>query len=462
MLTEDAAWSLVHDALTECAGHEPRGHAQERELTVGASPPGSRRPSPILQIGRATGRPARFVIVAGYAASAVACFGAAAITLVVAVPDLVAGAPTNAPVLLAVHLLGLGFLPFGVAGGVLHILPVLMRNGAPGRRALIALPLLWGGPLLAVGIAIHQPILAYPAASVAGVGVLLLLVEVGTLVRRAPKGRVVMASRVGVSLSALHAAMAFTAGVIVFGSGGLFGLSEGESVTTHLNLAVLGWLTMLILTVGRTLGPMLSLAPAAGPRRYPADEILVGAGLWLIIAGIAASRALAVVGAAVVIVALVRFGLLMNRVRRGHRLHGLEAPLLHFTVGMAFLVQAGAAGLWLLGRKTPSPHIEEIYVLFLLGGFATGVTLGHLGKLLSLSAWVSWPPGPRPEQVALYPRRRWVGEASCFAVGVELVAVGVVENVQAAAYAGSGLLVASAALAAVAIQATWRAGAPAR
>src|ERR1022692_206178 len=101
-----------------------------------------------LQIGRKVGRPAPFRIVAGYFASAVLCLAAATIALARAAPDLAAGRPTSPRVLLAVHLVALGFLPFAVGGGALHILPVLLRNGAPAWRARLALPLLWAGPVL--------------------------------------------------------------------------------------------------------------------------------------------------------------------------------------------------------------------------------------------------------------------------------------------------------------------------
>ena len=211
---------------------------------------------------------------AGYFASALLSLVGATIALARAVPDLTAGRPTSAPVLLAVHLVALGFLPFAVGGGALHILPVLLRNGAPARRARLALPLLWAGPALAYGISSHRSSVAYPAAIVAAAGVALLLTEVGVLVLHAPRGRIVLASRVGVVFSGVHALTAFILGALVFGVGWwpFRTLSGDRLVAIHLNLAVLGWLTMLIIAVGRTLGPMLALAPAAGERRLPVER----------------------------------------------------------------------------------------------------------------------------------------------------------------------------------------------
>ena len=101
------------------------------------------------------------------------------------------------------------------------------------------------------------------------------------------------------------------------------------------------------------------------------------------------------------------------------------------------------------GRGLPA------YVILLLFGWAGGVTLGHLGKLLSLSLWVWWPPGPRPKQDALYPRTAWLVEASSFAVAVELLAVGSLTGSTAVARAGGVLLVGSAGFATMGAALTW-------
>lgn len=419
----------------------------------------------LLQLGRKVGEPAAYRIVAGYFASAVLCWVAATVALARAAPDLAGGVYDSARVLLAVHLVGLGFLPFAVSGGALHILPVLLRNGHPALRARLALPLLWAGPLLAYGISSHRSSIAYPAVGVMGGALLLLLTEVGLLVVRAPRTRIVLASRVGVLMSGLHALAAFVLGALVFGIGWhpFAEASEERAVAIHLNLAVLGWLTLLILAVGRTLGPMLALAPSEGGRRLPVDELLLAAGLWLVVAGLATGEAAgaAAAGAAFVLAALVRFGLLLDRVRRGQRLRGFEGPIAHFLAGLGFLAQAAVTGLWLVAAHHRSTRLEELYVLFFLGGWAAGVTLGHLGKLLSLSAWTWWPRGPRPAQADLYPRRLWLLEALLFAAGVECLADGILVRSDGVAYAGSGFLIASALGSALAAVRTLRASRPA-
>lgn len=405
----------------------------------------------LVSLGRRVGEPARYRVVALYFSSALLCWVAGTFALVRAAPELAHGCFDAPHVLFAVHLVGLGFLPFAVAGGALHILPVLLRNGSPDLRARLALPLHWSGPLLAYGISTHDQAVAYPAAGVMSIAVALLAAEVVLLVVRAPRRRVVPASRFGISLSATHALLAFVLGAVVLGvRRDLTEAHESQLIAIHLNLAVLGWPTLLILTVGRTLGPMLAGAPAEGERRLPVDELLLVAGLWLVIAGLATGIVVAALGAALVLVVLVRLGLLLDRVRRGQRLRGFEGPIAHFLAGLVFLAQAVLTGLWLLAAGS-SGRLDELYVLCLLGGWAAGVTLGHLGKLLSLSAWTWWPRGPRPSQAEIYPRRAWLVEAALFVVGVELLADGILARSEVVSYAGSALVAAvTAALAAVA------------
>jgi hypothetical protein len=98
----------------------------------------------------------------------------------------------------------------------------------------------------------------------------------------------------------------------------------------------------------------------------------------------------------------------------------------------------------MLVRGGEPAHLLEWTVALLALGWAAGITLGHLGKLLSLSAWAWWPPGPRPKQADLYPRRTWLAEAVLFAAGAELLAVGALAGSAPLARAGGACLLAAA------------------
>jgi hypothetical protein len=156
----------------------------------------------------------------------------------------------------------------------------------------------------------------------------------------------------------------------------------------------------------------------------------------------------------VILVALGRFAAMLVGVARSRRIE-LEAPLAHFLAGAVFLLQAAALGFLMLAGSVSAHRALTAYVVLLLLGWAGGVTLGHIGKLLSLSLWVWWPPGPRPKQAALYPRAVWLGEAAAFITGVELLAVASMAGSVALGYAAGATLLAAAVLAGAGAASTW-------
>ena len=413
---------------------------------------------PLMGGGRAVGGPIPLGLLASFFAVALLGLVAASVVLVAAAPDLAAGDPLALRAVLAVHLLALVFLPLAVTAASFHLLPVMLRNEVAHPRNLrLALPLLLGGFLVAPGIAWALPGLLWPGAMLLTVGLGIVLVELLGLVRNAPAGRTLVASRTGVALSCLNVVIALLLGAVVFSRGdhSVDGVSHDRWLLVHLHVAVLGWLAMLILTVGRTLGPMLAVAPTRPVRRWPLAEAALAVGVWTLVTGIAITEnAVALVGGAVVAVTVASFARIMLGVARGRRIP-IEAPLAHLLAGVLFLVQAALLGAAMLLGLVSTQRAIIAYVIFLLLGWAAGVTLGHLGKLLSLSLWVWWPPGPRPKQNTLYPRTVWLAEATAFAVGVELLAIGSLTRTVQIVRTGGVLVVCAALLAAIGAAATW-------
>jgi hypothetical protein len=427
-----------------------------------------RRSSNLLRLGalpiserRAVGGPVSRNLLAAYFAVALACWLAATVTAIVAARDLAAGRPLASAPVLAVHLLALGVLPFAVSGASFHLLPVMLRNDLPSQRALwIALPLLAGGLLIASGLGRAAGPLVWVGAALVTCGLAIVLIELLTLVVRAPRGRLLIASRLGVALSCAHVVAALCLGALIFSQDAPFaGLSYRRWLLIHLHVALLGWIALLILTVGRNLGPMLAQAPATAQRTRPSEEIGLVAGLWILLIGIGTQeRVLTSVGAVIVVVAIGRFAALMLRIARTRR-SPLEAPLAHLLVGGFFLGQAAVVGLAAAAGAKGTRFVSG-YVVLLLVGWAAGVVVGHLGKLLSLSLWVWWPPGPRPKQAQLYPRRLGLVEVAAFALGVELLAIGVLAGRAPLAQAGAGALCSSAVLTVVGVVGIWRRRSP--
>jgi hypothetical protein len=348
----------------------------------------------------------------------------------------------------AAHAIGLVFFPFAVAAAVWQLLPVMLRNDPPRpRRRWLVLALLAGGAPLAVGVANGNATLATLGAIVLACGLVLLLLELATLIRRAPSGRLLVVSRPAVALAGLHAAAAFALGAVVLRDGGPepLGIPYERLLLVHLSLALLGWLTVLIAAVGRTLVPMLGLAPAAPRRRAPVAELVLVAGLWLFLAGVAwAVDALVAVGVLVMLAGLLPPARLFGRVATSGKIGVREGPVAHVAVGLVFLLQAALLAFAAVAGIVSDRRAAVAGVLFLGVGWAVGVIVGHAGKLVSLSGWGSWPPGSRPKQADLYPRGGWQVESVLFAAGVELLAGGVALDSETVARLGAGALVVAA------------------
>ncbi len=417
-----------------------------------------------MSAGARVGRPAPATLVATYFGAALLCWLAATAALVAAAGDLSTAGVASADVLLAVHLVALAFLPLAVTGAVLHVLPTLLRVDASSWRGWAALPLLCAGPVLAVGIARDHDTVTWVAATAETAGFALVAWELIALLVRAPHDRMLLASRFGIAASTLHAAAALAVGAVLADRGfrPVLGIPHDRVIAIHLHLAALGWLTLLIVTVGRTLTPMLSLAPAERRRRLPVEELVLTGGLWILLVGLAlGSRPPMIAGAVLVVGAVVAFAALTARIGRRHRLHGLEGPLVHAVTGMFFLLQAAILGVGMVLGLEATPARLTGYVVALLLGWAGGVTLGHLGKLLSLSAWTWWPAGPRPKQAELYPRTVWIAEAILFAVGTEVLVNGVLQGTETLTLLGALLLVGAALTACAGAALTLRVGVPA-
>ena len=144
---------------------------------------------------------------------------------------------------------------------------------------------------------------------------------------------------------------------------------------------------------------------------------------------------------------LARPASLFARVAGSGRIGVREGPVAHVAVGLAFLAQAALLALAAVAGAVTDRRAAVAGVLLLGVGWAVGVIVGHAGKLISLSGWGSWPPGPRPKQADLYPRAGWQVEVALFAAGVELLALGVVAESEAVSRVGAALLVAAAGVA---------------
>ena len=160
-----------------------------------------------------TGRPAPFRLTCPAYAAALGGWVAATVLLVLSAPALADGAVSGPRTVAAAHLVGLVFFPFTVAAAVWQLLPAMLRTDPARPRARwVALALLTAGTPLAAGVALESRVVVAVSAAALGAGLVLLLAELASLVRRAPRGKKLVVSRPAVALAGTHAAIAFALG----------------------------------------------------------------------------------------------------------------------------------------------------------------------------------------------------------------------------------------------------------
>ena len=395
-----------------------------------------------------TGRPAPFRLGAPAYLAALAGWLVASVLLLLSAPDLTNLAIGRPGPVAAAHAVGLVFFPFAVAAAVWQLLPVMLRNDPPAPRLRwVIFGLIAAGIPLSFAIRTDREQLGAVCAVLLGMGLVLLLLELASLIRGAPRGKTLVVSRLAVVLAGIHVASAFALGAVAFADGGPepLGVPYERLLLVHLSLALVGWLTVMILAVGRTLVPMLGLAAAAPSRRLPVAELVLVAGLWMFVLGVSRSTdALVGMGVVVMLAGLAAPTRLFARVALSGKIGAREGPVAHVALGLVFLTEAAFLALAAVVGVVTDRRAAVAGVLLLGLGWVVGVILGHLGKLISLSGWGAWPPGPRPKQAALYPRSGWLVEVVVFAAGVELLAAAVLADSASVARLGAALLVAAA------------------
>ncbi len=405
-----------------------------------------------------TGGPMPFQTVIPAYVAALAGWLTASIVLVIATPALVDGAIATTEVVLAAHLVALVLFPFGVAAAVMQLLPMLLRNDlSSGTRVRIALILIAAGTPLAFAIAQDANGFVAILAALLAAGLALVVVEVTLLIRRAPQGRLIIVNRPAIALAGANALLAFALGAAAAADRGPnpLGIPYERLLLAHLSIALVGWLTVLIAAIGRTLVPMLGLGPAPARRHVPVAELMIVAGLWLYLAGVILEKpAMFAAGIVVAVAGVVPVGLLFARTALRGRIGVREGPGAHAAAGLVFLLQAALLGLLAAAGSIDGRRAAIGAVVFLGLGWAAGMIVGHIGKLVSLAAWGSWPPGPRPRQSELYARLPWKFEAALFTAAVELLGAGIVVESDTAARAGALLLVGAALAAALGVALT--------
>ena len=412
---------------------------------VAARPPGTPAPGGLAPGGLAPAA-GSIRLAAEHFAAATLYLLAGALGLLWVAPELAAGAFLSPHVAGITHLFTLGWLTMTVFGALCQLLPVAL--GTPVRSTRLAHAGFWafapGVGLFAAGVATNQVVLHHAGILLVTIGILSVLGNVGGALPRARTRDVTWA--------AIALALGFLASTLVLGIILLHNLHTGfiagarvRVLATHLHVAIVGWLLMMIVGVSHRLLPMFLLS-------HGADTSWTGRALALLAAGVVAlgtgltlqQPAGTWAGALLLLGGLGCFlrqayGFYRARVRKK-----LDVGMRFVATALGFLTTSALLGMAVLATGGSGPRLAAAYVITgLLGGIVLYV-IGFFYKIVPLLAWTARFRGrmgkePVPTVAQLYSARLGYVQLGLMAGGVAILAAGTAAGSAHAARCGTVL-----------------------
>jgi hypothetical protein len=293
------------------------------------------------------------------------------------------------PRLLALtHTLTLGWVTLAIMGASYQLVPVVL--GRPIWSERLARWQLAVLVTAVAGMVAHFHLGSWPglatAAGLLAVGIALHLLNVCLTLRG-------------------FAQWTFTARLVVLGYGGLalttlFGLTLAinrlwpflpseffPTLHAHVQLALLGWVTPMILGIAARVYPMFLLAPE--PRRWAARVQLWGlvSGVPSVVLGLLGVPGLLVPGALAVTAAAGGHVVWILEMARGRKRSGLDWGLRFALTATAFLLPAALLGVALAAGQVSGPRAAVAYMVIGLGGWISLTIVGMMLKIVPFLVW---------------------------------------------------------------------------
>ncbi len=386
-----------------------------------------------------------------YLACAAMAFLVASVGVVYLAPEL-AGHYYHPRLLALTHTVTLGWVTLAIMGAGYQLIPVVL--GRPIWSERLARWQLAVLVAAVIGMVAHFHLGSWPglatAAGLLAVGIALHLLNVGLTLRGFTQ-------------------WTFTARLVVLGYGGLalttlFGLTLAvnrlwpflpteffPTLHAHVQLALLGWATPMILGIAARVYPMFLLAPE--PRRWAARLQLWGlvSGVPSVVLGLVGVPGLLVPGALAVAAATGGHVVWMLEMARGRKRPGLDWGLRFALTATAFVVPAVLLGVALAADRVSGPRVALAYAVIVLGGWISLTIVGMMLKIVPFLVWYRvYSPRAGREQVPTLARLsspRLEGLAyALLTSGVALLAVTVLAG-NAAWIRAAGVVLALGALA---------------
>ncbi len=346
--------------------------------------------------GRSSGAPASvspaaasLALAAEHFAAAVLYLVAGAAGLVWVAPELAAGAFVSPRVAGVTHLFTLGWITMTIFGALSQFMPVALN--APVRAVRLGHVGFWsfalGVGVFATGVATGVLATRMVGVALVTAGILIVVGRVAASLVRA-RHRDVTWAAVWVSVSFLLAT--FVLGLVLLHNlhTGFIAAARVRVLATHLHVALIGWVLVMIVGVSHRLLPMFLLSHGADTRWTARAVTLLGAGAALLGTGLAGGWSAPTWGGVVLVeaglAAFLRqaYGFYRARVRKT-----LDVGMRFAAVALGWLMVAMILGPVVLARGLGHGRLAMLYVVIgVLGAIVTYV-MGFFYKIVPLLAW---------------------------------------------------------------------------
>ncbi|MES2359167.1 MAG: hypothetical protein V4529_12615 [Gemmatimonadota bacterium] len=310
-------------------------------------------------------------------------------------PELAAGLYLSPHVAGVTHCFTLGWLSMTIFGAMYQLLPVALgvsiRSERAGHVSFCAFAP--GVALFASGVAFSSVMLRNSGITLIAIGVTCLIVNVALSLRRVAD-RDVIWSAIVIALSFLT--VTFGIGAILSQNlhTGFLGDWRVTVLATHLHVALIGWVLVMIVGISHRLLPMFLLAHGADTRWTARALTLLTAGVLLLAPGILVGhsvRSSVVVWLGLLLIecgifCFLRQAWLFFRARKRPR---LDAGLRHAGTALIFLAATAALAPVVLALGPEYRRLDTAYVMLGLLGGLTLYVIGQFYKIVPFLAWMA-------------------------------------------------------------------------
>jgi len=328
-----------------------------------------------------------FALPASHFAVALGWLALGSICLVAAAPSLARGAWLSPPAAAVAHCFTIGWLVTSAYGALYQLGPVAMGVEARSVRVgFVTLVLHTAGTALVIlGLGGWMPALMGAGWTLVTLGLALWSWNVGTRLGTTPR-----APRIGWTVLAAFGALwlgVLLAGARIGNALGWWMVPREALVAAHVQLAALGFGTLLVMGIGSRLLPMFLLSRTAPEWAMPWTAPLTGGGVLLQVAGwLYDAPPLVRTGGLVAAAGLALF-LLQASLWLRHRARRELDPSLRQAVA-ALLLLGGALVTGLAAMATARPQLVAAYGLFLIVGWLALLVGAIYARILPFLTWM--------------------------------------------------------------------------